>query len=106
MRFLLDHDVPDRLAGVLVQAGHEVTRLRDVLPIDSDDATVLEAAARSRAILVTCNRDDFLCLASTMAHRGIVILIRRETRIAECASMLRLLERAGPAGLESNVNFA
>ena len=32
MRFLLDNDMPDVVARVLVEAGHEVMLLRSVLP--------------------------------------------------------------------------
>lgn len=42
MNFLLDHDVPERVAAVLRQEGHAVTRLREVLQIDIDDAAVLK----------------------------------------------------------------
>jgi hypothetical protein len=52
------------------------------------------------------NRDDFLELARHQSHEGIVVLICRKTRIAECAALLRLIGRAGEQGLRSNVNFA
>jgi len=32
---------------------------------------------------LTCNRDDFLNLATTRPHQGIVIVIRRRTRVDE-----------------------
>lgn len=106
MKFLLDHDVPDRVAGVLQAADYEVDRLREVLPREAEDALVLEHAASQERILVTCNRDDFLALASTREHSGIIILIRRRTRIAECSAILRLIQRAGAQGLRGNINFA
>lgn len=106
MRFLLDNDVPDRVAGVLGAAGHDVVRLREILPPDSDDAAVLDPAAAQGCVLVTCNRDDFLSLARTGRQAGIIVLIRRRTRIAECAALLRLIQRAGAEGLEGNINFA
>jgi len=52
-------------------------------------------------ILVTCNRDDFLSLAKIQKHYGIVILIRRRSRIAECGAMLRLVRNASVSGLIS-----
>ena len=106
MRFFLDHDVPDRVAGVLSQAGHEVVRLREELSTRSDDETVLEHARVRGMVLVTCNRDDFLELARRRGHGGIIILIRRRTRLAECSALLRLIGQAGPQGIESNVNYA
>ncbi len=104
--FLLDHDVPERLGEVIHQAGHLVKRLREVLPVEALDVDVLEYACRHELILVTCNRDDFLTLAKSHSHAGIVILIRRKSRIAECAALLQLIEKAGESGLLSNINFA
>jgi len=57
-------------------------------------------------IIITCNRDDFLKLAESEPHVGIIILVRRRTRIAECASALRLLQRAAESGIRNNINFA
>jgi hypothetical protein len=42
--FLLDNDIPDALARVLTQAGHKPERLRDLLPRNSDDLSVLKFA--------------------------------------------------------------
>ena len=106
MKFLLDHDVPDRLAEVLLAAGHECVRLREVLPKEATDPEVLARAGRDKLLLVTCNRDDFLALAETQPHAGIIVLVRRDSRVAECAALLRLLERAGETGLAGNINFA
>ena len=106
MIFLLDQDVPDSVARVLQQAGHEVLRLREVFPIDSQDTAVLAFAHSHSALLVTCNRDDFLELAKTNPHSGLIILIRRPSRLAECSAMLRLLQTAGESGLRFNINFA
>jgi hypothetical protein len=50
--------------------------------------------------------DHFLPLAGAGPHPGLVILIRRKTRQAECAHLLRLLRSAGESGLAGNVNFA
>jgi predicted nuclease of predicted toxin-antitoxin system len=106
VKFLLDHDVPDNLSYLLTQLGHEVRLLRSVLQGDSPDATVLRFAHEAGCILVTCNRDDFLHLAETREHCGVIIVIRRRTRAEERAALLRLIERAGEIGLNNNVNFA
>ena len=106
MTFLFDHDVPDDLGHFLIQLGHEVRRLREELPTDTPDADVLTHATRHEWLLITCNRDDFLALASGQTHAGMIILIRRRSRVAERAALLRLLERAGPEGLAGNINFA
>lgn len=41
MKFLLDHDVPENLAYLLKQVGHDVTLLREALPKDALDEAVL-----------------------------------------------------------------
>jgi len=80
--------------------------LRKALPGDSSDEAVLRFAHESDSILLTCNRDDFLHLAATKPHCGVVIVIRRRTRGEERVALFRLLVRAGDAGLRNNVNFA
>ena len=106
MKFLLDHDVPEDLSYLLEQLRHDVTLLRKALPADASDETVLQFAHERGCVLLTCNRDDFLDLATTKPHHGIIVIIRRRTRAAERAALFRLLERAGEAGLRDNVNFA
>jgi predicted nuclease of predicted toxin-antitoxin system len=106
VKFLLDHDVPDDLTYLLEELGHEVMLLRKTLPGDSSDEAVLRFAHDTGCVLLTCNRDDFLRLAATNAHHGVVIVIRRKTRGDERAALFRLLERAGDTGLRNNVNFA
>jgi predicted nuclease of predicted toxin-antitoxin system len=106
VKFFFDHDVPADAARVLRQEGHDVVELRDVLPIDSTDRDVLMCARQQGRLLVTCNRDDFLHLVQIDGSPGLIVLIRRRTRQAECAHLLALIERAGDAGLAGNVNFA
>ena len=106
MRFLLDNDVPDTVARVLKEAGHDVLVLRRVLSGKTADAAVFDYASANELILITCNRDDFIPLASGRVHQGLIVLIRRRSRIAECAHLLRLLESATEAGLAGNINFA
>ncbi|MGH9660326.1 MAG: DUF5615 family PIN-like protein [Bryobacteraceae bacterium] len=106
MKFLLDHDVPENLRYLLEQLGHDVTLLREALPEDASDDAVLQFAHERGSVLLTCNRDDFLYLATKKPHHGIVIIVRRRTRAAERAALFRLLERAGEIGLRNNVNFA
>lgn len=80
--------------------------LRKALPEQTPDQNVLQFAFENGYVLLTCNRDDFLKLAAQQPHHGIVIIIRRPTRAAERAGLLRLLERAGSDGLRGNINFA
>jgi predicted nuclease of predicted toxin-antitoxin system len=106
VKFLLDHDVPDELSYLLAQPGHDVTLLRQALPRDSSDQAVFRFAHEAGCLLLTCNRDDFLHLAATQPHHGIVIIIRRRSRGDERVALFRLLDRAGETGLRNNVNFA
>ena len=106
MKFLLDHDVPEDLRYLLEQLGHEVSVLRKARPENASDEAVLQFAHERGCVLLTCNRDDFLHLATEKPHHGIVVVIRRRTRAAERAALFRLLERAGETGLQNNVNFA
>ena len=106
MKFLLDHDVPDDAAFSLEALGHVVLKLRDVLRATAPDDEVLRLAGERDCVLVTCNRDDFLAAAGRVAHHGIIILIRRKSRVLERAALVRLLDSAGDVGLKDNINFA
>lgn len=107
MKFLLDQDVPEEIALLLRHWGHTATVLREVLPITTPDAEAFAYARANDLVLITCNRDDFLSLAAAHpGHPGLIVLIRRRTRQAECGKVLNLLQRTGETGLHSNVNFA
>lgn len=106
MKFLLDQDVPETIARVLRRAGHEASPVREALRPDATDDEVLDLSVRKSWILVTCNRDDYVRPARERTHPGMVIVIRRRTRAAECAALLTLLRGAGEEGLDGTVNFA
>ena len=111
MKFLLDQDVPDEAARLLRHWGHEVETLREALPVTATDEEVFAHAQKSGRVILSCNRDHFVALArQATGHQqpfpGLIILIRRRTRQAECAHLLALLRRAGEAGIDGNINFA
>jgi predicted nuclease of predicted toxin-antitoxin system len=106
VKFLLDHDVPEDLARVLLREGHQVARVAEVLGRSAPDSKVFAHAQSQGLVLVTCNRDDFLKFVADAPHSGIISLIRRNSRAAECAKLLGLLEKAGEQGLANNFNFA
>jgi hypothetical protein len=88
-----------------------VPRLREVLPVRAADEMVFEFAQREQRILISCHRNHFLKLAREAVEKensfaGLIILIRRRTRQAECAHLLTLLRRAGETGLTGNINLA
>jgi predicted nuclease of predicted toxin-antitoxin system len=106
VRFFLDHDVPADIARVLRHEGHEAVELHEVLNIESRDDEAFAYAQGQGMFMITCNRDDFLALAAASQHPGLIVLVRRRSRQAECAHLLALLDRAGETGLTGNVNFA
>jgi len=106
VNFFLDHDVPADVGRVLRLKGHGVQILAEALASTSDDLLALRHAVNHGLVVITCNRRDFLRLAETEPHVGIIILVRRRTRVAECAALLRLIERAGESGIANNINFA
>ena len=94
------------LAHLPRELGHEVVFVREVMNPAAADADVLAYACQESAIMVTSNRDDFIGLAEQQPHYGIVIVVRRRSRMAERMAFFRLLERAGESGLRDNINFA
>ena len=111
MKFLLDHDVPVEAAYLLRHWGHHVALLKEVLPVTASDEEVFQHAQKEGLRIISCNRGHFLALAeraseTQAAFAGLIILIRRRSRQAECAHLLRLLRQAGDAGLSENINFA
>ena len=111
MKFFLDHDVPDEVERLLRFWKHDVLRLREALPVTTPDDQVFSFGQRQQRIIISCNRQHFLALAREAISRqipfpGLIILIRRRTRQAECAHILSLLRRAGETGLSGNINLA
>jgi predicted nuclease of predicted toxin-antitoxin system len=106
VKFLLDHDVPAAVKDALQRHEHDVIRLTDLLPRTASDETVFATAQSNQCVMITCNRDDFLRLASKGPHLGLIILIRRRSPQAECANLLRLIRKAGEQGMQGNINFA
>jgi len=106
MRFLLDHDVPADLSYSLQEMGHESIRLSEVMSPTSSDNQVIAYAASHRLVLITCNRDDFLLLAESTDRAGLIICIRRKTRVAERTALVQLIDKAGERGIQGNINSA
>ncbi len=106
MRFFLDHDVPVDVARVLRREGHEVSELREVLPVTASDLDALRYASEHGLVVVTCNRDDFIGLAKDRLNTGLIVLVRRRSRQAECGKLLALPRQATESGITGNINFA
>lgn len=106
MTFLFDNDVPEDCAYGLEALGHQVVRLRAVLPTESRDEEVFQFANSQGWILVTCNRDDFLSQIGESPFSGLIVLVRRRSRALERAALVQLVEREGETGLPGAVHFA
>ncbi|TBN36567.1 hypothetical protein EYE42_15490 [Paracoccus subflavus] len=57
LSFLTDANVPDSVGNALIEAGHDVVRVRDIMAADAPDPVVAEAAMRAKRILVSWDRD-------------------------------------------------
>ncbi len=57
VRFFADHCVPTSVVRALQNAGHEVLRLREHIPIDSADGVVIAYAQELEAVLVSVDGD-------------------------------------------------
>lgn len=55
--FLMDVNCPDSLARYLEVRGHDVVKVRDIMPADSPDQVLAEAAMRAERVLVSWDRD-------------------------------------------------
>src|SRR5437762_14158906 len=70
---------------------HKVTR--DLINPQTPDYEVLRYAAENDYVLITCNRYDFLAAAKMISHAGLIILIRRNSRMRERVALFRLLDK-------------
>jgi len=64
-KFFVDNCVPDSVARVLREAGHDVILLRDMLPTDSPDQVVARVSEVLDAVLISFDK-DFKALAPRM----------------------------------------
>jgi predicted nuclease of predicted toxin-antitoxin system len=57
LRFFADHCIPNSIIQGLLDAGHEVFRLKDHIPIESPDPIVIATAQKLDSILISLNGD-------------------------------------------------
>ena len=84
MRFLVDEDVAVEVARCLQQAGHEVLLVAETLGLQTDDVDIWHHAVRTAAIVITCNRQDFLELAGTEPETGLIVRYLQYVHAAAC----------------------
>ncbi len=91
MRFLLDENLPLRVATGLAAAGHDVARVASLCP-GADDATVLERACAEERVLVTADLDfGRLVMASGRRCCGVVLVRLEQARLDRLAADLAAL---------------
>lgn len=90
MRFLLDQNLPPRLAELLTAAGHDSTHVRTLDMSRSPDHEVLALASEQGRVLVSSDTDFGELLAASNAPQPSVLLLRRQQgrRAAELARLL------------------
>jgi len=57
IRFFTDNNVPDSVGDALIEAGHQITRLREVMPTNTEDQVIEVACSRAGHVLVTHDSD-------------------------------------------------
>jgi len=69
LRFFADHCIANAIIQELQNAGYEVLRLKDHLPIESSDSVVITTAQKLHSILLSLNGDftDILKSSRTIA---------------------------------------
>lgn len=87
--FFTDHNVADSVGAALTAAGHEVVRLRTVLPTDTPDPLVAATCVDAGYVLVTHNVKDFKKLAPTKGG-GINALCRLDLKCNEAKAASRV----------------
>jgi len=100
LRLLADHCVSNHIVQSLREAGCDVIRLRDVMPVDSPDQAVIAKAQELGCILLSLNSDFADIVTYPPAdYQGIVGLqIKNHPEVeAQVAAMLKTYLAAHPA---------
>ncbi len=75
LRFFADQCVPNAVVDALCDAGHQVWRVRDYIPVESPDSVVISKAQELNTILVSLNGDFADIVAYPSAdYKGIIAL--------------------------------
>jgi predicted nuclease of predicted toxin-antitoxin system len=86
LRLLLDNDVPEGVGKVFRHHGHDVTQVRDILPVNSPDQLVAAVSELDGMILVSCDSD--FRLVAPRIPKGHRARFRKLSRISiECSQV-------------------
>lgn len=91
MRFLADQNVEEPIVARLREAGHDVLRLAEVLPVRAIDEEILKNARDEARILLT-NDKDFGELTFLQGRAAAGVLLLRMPVLTSCQKAERLLE--------------
>lgn len=75
MRFLVDNQLPVRLAAWFRQRGHECEHVADLGMEEADDASVWARVASAKAVVVSKD-EDFIYLANSEGNQVQLVWVR------------------------------
>lgn len=90
IRFLLDEHVPHAIAHGLRLRGVDVLTANEANLLATPDEQIVEYALNNQLVIFTQD-DDFLSIASTFNHGGIVYSKQGKRSIGEIVQFLKLL---------------
>lgn len=76
MRFLVDENLPPRLAALLTQSGHDAVHVRHLDVAGAPDSMILDLAAAEAQIVISADTDFGALLAQRRATAPSVLLVR------------------------------
>ncbi|MCI4645752.1 MAG: DUF5615 family PIN-like protein [Hyphomonadaceae bacterium] len=95
MRFLVDANLPLRLAAWLMEQGHEADYSDDLLGLTATDTAIFAAAKQRGAVIVTKDRDFRLLVAPPSPPQLLWVRLGNATN----ARLVTLFEQKFPAAL-------
>lgn len=92
MRYLADQNVSPLTVSLLVDAGFEIRRVNDFLPVNAADSDILELARTQGFAIITQDLDFSSLIASRgETHPSLVSLRLRDNRPEHIATLLAKL---------------
>ena len=80
MRFLIDNNLPPRMAEALIAAGHDAVHVRERGLAKADDAVIFDAAAAANRCLISQDTDFATLLATRRQGSPSVIIFRQRQK--------------------------